>query len=46
MVFASFLAATAAVSKWVIAGKIMTAVGTGLLTAGPIIDKWIEENKK
>ena len=46
MLFASLLAVTATVSKWVIAGQVMTAVGTGLLTAGPIIDRWIDENKK
>ena len=39
MLFTSLAIAAATASKWLIAGKIITTVGTGLLTAGPAIER-------
>ena len=44
MLITCLAAATAAASKWLIAGKIITAVGTGVLTAAPIIER--NKNKR
>ena len=46
MLLTSLAVAAAMASKWAIAGAIMTAAGTGLLTAGPIIDRWIDEKTR
>ena len=46
MLFTSLAVATAAVSKWLIAGKIMATVGTGLLTAGPAIERMKKERRQ
>ena len=43
MLFTSLAVAAAAASKWLIAGKIMVTVGTGLLTAGPAIERMKKE---
>ncbi len=45
MLFTSLALAAAAASKWLIAGKIMTAVGTGLLTAAPVVEKIKKERR-
>lgn len=39
MLFTSLAVAAAAASKWLIAGKIMTTVGTGILTIAPAIER-------
>ena len=39
MLFTTLAAATATASKWFIVGKILTTVGTGLLTAAPAIER-------
>ena len=40
------LIAAATAAKWILAGKIMIAVGGGLVTAGPVIDKAVKSKKK
>ena len=46
MLFTSFAVAAAAASKWLIAGKIMATVGTGLLTAAPAIERMKKERRQ
>ena len=46
MLFTSMVVAAAAASKWLIAGKIMVTVGTGLLTAAPAIERMKGETSK
>lgn len=45
MVVTGIIAAATA-AKWILAGKILIAVGGGLVTAGPVIDKAVKSNKK
>ena len=45
MVVVSMLTAAAA-AKWVLAAKVMIAVGGGLVTAGPALDKMAAEKRK
>ena len=45
MLFASLAVAAAATSKWLIVGKIMATIGTGLLTAAPAIERMKRERR-
>lgn len=40
------LIAAATAAKWILAGKIMIAVGGGLVTAGPVLDKAVKSKRK
>ena len=46
MLFTSLAVAAAAASKWLIAGKIIATIGTGLLTMAPVIEKMKKERGK
>ena len=46
MLFASMAVVAATASKWLLAGKIMATVGTGLLTAAPAIERMKQERRK
>ena len=37
--------ATATAAKWILAGKIMIAVGGGFITAGRVLDKKVKKKK-
>ena len=39
MIISSLVAVAAATSKWLLAGKVMTVVGSGLITASPAIEQ-------
>jgi len=39
MLIAGMAALTATASKWLLVGKIMATLGSGLCTAAPLIDK-------
>ena len=39
MVLSMIAGATVAATKWLLAAKIMTAVGTGYLTVAPAVEK-------
>ena len=45
MLITAFTMTAAATAKWLLAAKIATAVGTGMMAAAPYIDRKIEENK-
>ena len=44
MVVTGIIAAATA-AKWILAGKILIAVGGSLVTAGPVIDKAVKSKK-
>lgn len=46
MVVTAGIIATATAAKWILAGKIMIAVGGGFVTAGRVLDKKAKKNKK
>ena len=46
MLFTSLAVAAATASKWLIAGKIIATVGTGLLTTAPAIEKMKRERRQ
>ena len=41
----SLITATAVASKWILAGKIMLAVGGGVITSSPILNPIIKKKK-
>lgn len=43
MLFASLALAATAATKWLIVAKIAIAVGTGCLTAAPVVEKLRKE---
>lgn len=45
MVVVSMLTAEVA-AKWILAAKIMLAVGGGLVTASPVLNKAVDEKRK
>ena len=45
MLVSGLIAATTA-AKWILVGKIMIAVGGGLVTAGPVLNKTVKTKKK
>lgn len=40
------LIAAATAAKWILAGKIMIAVGGGLVTAGPVLNQKVKSKKR
>lgn len=43
MLFTGLALAAATASKWLIAGKIMATVGTGMMTIAPAVEKLTEK---
>lgn len=45
MIVSGLIAATTA-AKWILAGKILIAVGGGLVTAGPVLNQKVKPKKR